>query len=745
MTNKQEPLTAARRPAIALPLAVLPLAALAAAALSGCTAGIPPSIDPECLLDGSDAETERSPGYPYDIAVWNDQIAPLLAADCIAAGCHADTEPPAGRSGGLTVFASGTACDRVKTFKQVRAKVDLVTPGESRILYALEGGALTGEVAHPLDYGATDAGQEKLDLLRDFIEAATATCAADGGCSTDLRDYFDREVFEEVIAPGLTAAGDGAGCSGSAACHAPPVGQLGFVLPVSPAPGSDEMEAAYQAVVSRIDLDAEPGASLFYRRATVPHAGGVSTTVEPDAARAILDWIEDAIAARSPDGNDGCADPARLDVGVFRDDILPILRGEVDLNGGGGIATGCTRETCHGERRPGALILDPDDSPEDQLASFACFVSLTSPSSSQVLVCPRKDPRCAIHPHPGDRIFGDSADDQNYQRLMSFLFSAITDSTPIDLAFYARRINPMFDNRNAVQDGAQGRTCSDTSECHGVAAASQVPPNGANLAIIPDAGDDLDRLRVNFTEASAFLNFLSPDQSSLFLYPTDEIFDETNPAGTGIHHPGGADFAVDSRFALDILTFARGLRPDGEGFQNNWLVAGDFQGAADVDEETAIDEEAAAPQIFDDSSGGELAGRWDALFSDQQEVDVGAFLTGNPGSGRIAYAVAYVFNTTTNPREVDVEIESINSARLRLGDGTIADIAPGGSTRARILVPPTRASDQPTGSRILIKLFESPDDGGMRFSVRLLRPGGDDPYDDDGGELIIKLAPRGGI
>jgi hypothetical protein len=716
----------------------------------GCTINPPTGdVDADCILDGAGDESERSPGYPYDFEVFKDDIAPLLVADCVTGACHADVDPPAGQNGGFTVFdgAADQSCDRVKTFKQLRAKVDLTVPDASRVIHALQGGELTGSVPHPLDYEAVEGGQAKLDLIVDFIRAASATCIANGGCGEDVRDYFDRAVFESVIQPGLDGAGDGAGCSSGSACHRPPAGQQGLVLHPAPADGSAEMEANYEAVKSRVSLDTDPRSTLLYAKATVAHGGGASSVVDQETADAMVAWIQAAIRARGDGDGLGCADAAQLDVGVFRDDILPILTGERDLNdpdGGGGTATGCTRSPCHGRPRPGSLTLIPDDPPEEQLANLACFVSLTSPSSSQVLLCPRKDPRCGKNPHPGERIFGDATDDRNYQRVLSFLFSAVTDSTPIDLAFFARRVNPMFDNRNAVEGGSQNRTCADRGLCHGIEVAGDPPPNRSNFGILPDAGDDLDRLRSNYTEAAAFLNFIAPEESSLFVYPTDEIANPDNPVSTGVHHPGGADFAVDSQFAEDILTFAHGLRPDRNGFQRHWLVAGDFRGVGEVGDDTPIDELEVRPQIFDDSDGGELAGRWDGLFEDDETVDVGAFLTGEVGTGRIAFAAAYLVNTTTVVREVDVELTSINDARIHVGTA-VAEIAAGGSIRVPVAVPPSRASDTPTGSRILVKLFEAPENGGMSFTVRLLRAGTGDVFDDRGGELIIKLGPRGGI
>jgi hypothetical protein len=721
---------------------VMPLASLAMLAAlvagAGCTGQVPLRLVDDCALDGNDAENERSPGYPYDFQTFKQDIAPVLAADCATGGCHGEAEPPAGSNGGFVVFAGADvdSCARVKTFKEFRDKVDLTTPAASRMIFALEGGELTGNVRHPLDYTASEDGQAALDAIVAFIEQASATCVAGGGCAPDVRDYFDLARFQDEVQPGL----DAAGCS-AAGCHQPPDGQRGFALPASPERDSPEMQASYDAVTSRISLDADPRATLLFVKATQSHSG--STAIDQQTADALVAWIAAAVAARG-DGDDlGCANPAQLDLAVFRDEILPILRGDVNLNPGGdqGIATGCTREPCHGQPRPGSLMLIPTDPPEMQLANFACFVSLTSPVSSQVLLCPRNHPGCAKSPHPGDQLLV-GVDDLNYQRLLSFLFSAVTEVTPLDLAFYVRRIEPMFDDRGAVEGSAV--TCADTSQCHGIAAAGGAAPNGANLAIIRGPAGDMNRLKANFTEASAFINFLSPDQSSLFLYPTNEIANLDNPAATGFDHPGGADFAADSSFAQNILTFAQGLRPDSDGFQRSWLVAGAYPGSGGTGQETSVDEETVTPIILDESVGTALAGKWDALFEEGPEVDIARFLGGEVGSGRVAYAVSYLYNTTATDLDLDVELSSQGDARFYVGDDR-ADVAAGETFRVALTIGPSRASEAPTGTRILVKLFDDPARSGMSFSVRLFHAGTNRVLDGQTRELIVKLGPRGGV
>ena len=43
--------------------------------------------------------------------------------------------------------------------------------------------------------------------------------------------------------------------------------------------------------------------------------------------------------------------------------------------------------------------------------------------------------------------------DLNYQRVLSYLYSAKTGATPLDFAFFARVVNVIFDDPAAVQGG----------------------------------------------------------------------------------------------------------------------------------------------------------------------------------------------------------------------------------------------------------------------------------------------------
>lgn len=93
---------------------------------------------------------------------------------------------------------------------------------------------------------------------------------------------------------------------------------------------------------------------------------------------------------------------------------MPILTGDVDLNNPGAEYGGCTRAPCHGfNRGPGTLFLDESDTAMNNLGRFACFVDVTDPPMSQVLLCPLGDVGCVRHPHPGADL-SSGVDDLNY-------------------------------------------------------------------------------------------------------------------------------------------------------------------------------------------------------------------------------------------------------------------------------------------------------------------------------------------
>jgi acyl-coenzyme A thioesterase PaaI-like protein len=372
------------------------------------------------------------------------------------------------------------------------------------------------------------------------------------------------------------------------------------------------------------------------------------------------------------------------------------------------------------------------------LQNFACFSNLTSPSTSEVVVCPSNNPGCRRSPHPGQNVFR-GADDLNYQRLLAFIYGSKANVSPLDYAFFVRRINPIFNDINAVEGGAQNRTCADGA-CHGISVAGQAAPNGSDFPILSNASGDA-RLSFNFVSATGFVNFLNPGESSLFLYPTNEIANRADhPFATGLPHPGGTDFATDSAEALAIRQWAAGLRPDAGGFQRNWLVLGDFA-ASQISDPTLVNEATTIPKIFDPGGGSFNRGQWDGLFADASEVDLNVAFPRAASSGRAAYAVSYVLNTVPRDQVVQIAVATTNPVRIYVNGLLVAQNDQGGGTTALTTLTGSGAG---RSARIMIKLLQRATDTRFAFTAQLRDEQGILLTDRNGG-LVFTLGPNGGI
>src|SRR5688572_15038958 len=86
-------------------------AVLLAASACGVEPTPPPNLDPECQIK---ADNEKGPGFPFDLAMYETQVAPMLVAKCSAAGCHG---APQGQ-GNFTVWADTAKgkCSFAQTF-----------------------------------------------------------------------------------------------------------------------------------------------------------------------------------------------------------------------------------------------------------------------------------------------------------------------------------------------------------------------------------------------------------------------------------------------------------------------------------------------------------------------------------------------------------------------------------------------------------------------------------------------------
>lgn len=693
----------------------------------------PAAPPPECQLQ---SDEEHGPGWPFALPEFRGVILPQLLADC--ASCHAAP----GGFGEFKVWTDAAPgnCSYAKTFNNLARFVDLDNPENSAVYAVVSGGDPTHSFQYP-------AGDPRLTALLEYIEAAARARDEVTGPPAPPpppASPFDYAVFAEVIQPIIDTA-DGRGCS-TAACHGAPGGIGGFAVSRMPAADSAELRASFAEVTAACDL-AAPERSRFLLQSTHRHANGQSAVVTPAEAEVILAWIERAaenagpLPGEPPPVSPGCAGTEGFDVAVFASEIEPILLGEVDLNdlGDTRVTTGCSRGSCHGQDRTGgALVLKASATSQENLASFTCFVNLTNPVASDILLCPLGASGCSHAPHPGQVIFADGFD-KNYQRILSYLYAAKTAATPLDFAFFARRINPIYSDPTALSGGTQNRTCAD---CHGVSVAGQAAPNGSNFPMIANATDP-SRIAFNFSASANFVNFLQPEGSSLLLYPTNEVANLENPFATGLPHPGGAAFALDSRQALDIVTWARGLRPDGEGFLRAWLVAGDYSAAA-ITDQTAVDEARATPKIFDPSGASQFNnGQWDGLFSEDAEVDLNLAFPRAATAGRVAYAVAYLLNTGSSDLEVELQLTSSNAVKLWAGERPLLQASDAtNGVSGLTTVPALRGGVGAT--RILVKVLQRVEDEDFAFSL-LLRDQLGNVLTDRTGELVVKLGPEGGI
>ncbi|WP_394839361.1 hypothetical protein LVJ94_20965 [Pendulispora rubella] len=578
-----------------------------------------------------------------------------------------------------------------------------------------------------------------------------------GGGGVGPTSYFDYAVFREKIQPALDKAEE-TGCTAQA-CHGGGAG--GFTLVAAPAAESDDEKANfekmtdYTSATKKVDLDV-PNNSEVYKRAnpaTGRHGGGSKKFTE-DQTGDLLRWIQAAKAAKDaaeptpgqpgdagvPQGN-GCVPVGQFNVGAFQSDILPILTGDKDYNVPDqvGNGNGCAGGTCHGQDKPGALTIKKGASAADNLKSFACYVNSTNPVQSQILICPLGKNNCKKSPHPGNAVFR-NATDLNYQRLLSFLYATKTATTPLDFAFFARQVAPIFESTQTLGS----RPCAETTACHGVTEETQAPPNGSHFPMVAGASDK-PRLLFSFNSAANFTSFLEARDSYLFLYPTNLIADPAaSPFATGRNHTGGKLINASSVEADNILTFARGLRLVGDGFNTNWLLGGDYPGINNIDQQTSVPgkEETITPSIFDKQGTRTFQGDiWDGFFSRSTFINLNERFQRNVQIDRAAFAAAYVVNLTTNDISAKITVRSPNELKLYVDQQEAVKDETIESTQIVANLTAPKADKKST--RILLKMLQRAG-GTNQFGFSLLitdRDGNKIPEKD----IVIKLSPDGGI
>jgi hypothetical protein len=509
------------------------------------------------------------------------------------------------------------------------------------------------------------------------------------------------------------------------------------------------VKANFQAVIA-LCTPTVPDQSKFYVHATNGHGG---FSVSQAQASTILAWIQHAAGGgggptgdggTTDGGSSGCIAPSSFDLGVFTAEIQPMLFGTLDYNvpPGQPVANnGCARATCHGAAT-NPLNISPKNTALQNVTNLGCFVNLANPSASPILLCPLNAPGCPKSPHPGQDVFA-SQQDLNYQRLASWLYSILGSANPLDFAFFARQVAPIFSDPAFGGLATGQRTCADTSTCHGVSSAGQVPPNLSYFPILA-AATTPQGLRANYWAAANFINVLTPTGSDLFLFPTNLVANTTNqPYATGRPHPGGTDFSATSTAAAAILAWAGGLQLDANGDMLNWLVAGTYD-ATLVTQPTGVgDETKLAPTIFDPDGASQFnGGVWDLDSSPSEFVDLNAEFPGNAGSGRVAYAVAHVINPTGSDIQLaQVNVTSPNAVLLSVGPESSQGSLAGNNTVNLSATFPAFSTAKAT-TRILVKVLQRPGDAQFGFTLNVVQQN-NQPFPT--GELIFRLDPKGGI
>lgn len=225
----------------------------------------PGDVDP-CTLAGP----ANLPGYPFDVAYYQEVVWTLTRGSCGFGGCHA---PNRNGFSDFRVWADdGDACSMIQSFNDFYDHSDFMAdPENSRVLRALDGSR-----PHPLLLGP---GTVEYDVLFSYIEMAAVNFYYD----SPLR-YLDHYVFQQEIQPMLDATRCGA-----LGCHHPSTALAGFALYEYPDWESEEMWQNFENMARMVDFQVPAESTILYQRATDGH-GGV-TASDPEL---LLAWIQAA-------------------------------------------------------------------------------------------------------------------------------------------------------------------------------------------------------------------------------------------------------------------------------------------------------------------------------------------------------------------------------------------------------------------------------------------------------------------
>src|SRR5262249_27804439 len=144
------------------------------------------------------------------------------------------------------------------------------------------------------------------------------------------------------------------------------------------------------------------------------------------------------------------------------------------------------------------------------------------------------------------------------------------------------------------------------------------------------------------------------------------------------------------------------------------LVLGDFA-ASQITDQTALQEDAVTPQIFDNGGGSFNIGQWDGFFSTHAPVDFNVPFPRAATRGRGAYALAYVVHTTPPLLKAQIQFNTNNPIRIYVDNQLSAqNINSGGATAFMTLNPAGTAK----AVKVLVKLLQRADDRTFRFQAQ---------------------------
>ena len=581
------------------------------------------------------------------------------------------------------------------------------------------------------------------DDLRQFISSAKSNKER----VQYIRDFrvtdisaspFDFGIYSQFIADILENANSGGVNCADSTCHS--IGVGGLTLTTRGAGSVSTInQANFVNVIDNISLTLPSTQTAFYRAASTVHAGGLSNVLSQTELNTISNWIEDARGNASvPPG--GCASPVNYNLDVFRTEIQPILFGHIDYNNlqETNVTSGCLGNGCHeADRFGGALVIKRENSAQDNLRALTCFINETNPTLSEVFLCAIGSSECSSSNHPGGQLWQGSTD-ANYQRLMQYITTSSQPTTPIDFSYFAALINPILTSSGLAANGG----CANL-QCHGF--AGEQFSGTSNFKLFQNE-TNLELIEHNFRAAAAFTNFLVPEASSLFLYPTDEISNVDNIQAVGVTH--SRLFESTSVPAENIRRWAGGLRLEPGGGLTDWLVVGTFR-TSDLLDNTVVNEATVAPGFGDRVLGADAQnGNWTVRPAERdfRAVNLDSVFEEATAS-RTAYAVSYLLNLseqtisarlniTTNV-DMHIYVNGLLSTEMIVGTSSSADGV------AVLSLPPFSTTRQTT--KVLLKMFQNTGAGqeDMQFSAILQEADSSIPLDNFDGRVVIKLGPEG--